>query len=99
MLNEDLTGDLDCACGTWIGHWEKYAEKPATHCTVDGCAKPAEDGAHITLLSTDPAEMRAGIWIAPMCHEHNTQFGKEFNSKPYTTFVNAIPAVTCEKLS
>ena len=96
MQNENNTSGLDCACESWIVHWSKYAGSEATHCSVDGCDEDATDGAHVSLPKADDALHRVGVWIAPMCHEHNTQFGQRLMSKVGTMFVCADPVLTCE---
>ncbi|MBW7566297.1 hypothetical protein KIF53_09430 [Chromobacterium subtsugae] len=88
MTNEKGTGEDDCPCGSWIEHWSNHSGVSGViTCFVLGCKKVATDGAHVTL---DHVAKKSGgfrTFIAPMCHEHNCQFGQDFQAKPNSVFV------------
>lgn len=43
MKNLNGTSDKNCSCGSWLGHWKKFAKTSTTpKCHVQGCESQAE---------------------------------------------------------
>jgi len=57
--------------GAMIDGWkEKRGIEGGVSCCVHGCHAWATDGAHVTVGSGTK------IYIVPMCHKHNCQYGQ-----------------------
>lgn len=96
MKNLNGTSDKNCSCGSWLGHWKKFAKTSTTpKCHVQGCESQAEIGAHVILPNMKNESLRKLNYIAPMCKSHNGQPDTEFKSKPDSVFVSANKALTC----
>ncbi|EHU0329790.1 hypothetical protein RUX70_004440 [Vibrio vulnificus] len=97
IKNAKGTGDRSCKCASWIKHWEKYSNKSANKCVVDGCNNSANVGAHITRPNAKSEDYKTHPYIVPFCSSHNGKHGEEFYSKINTTFVWANVKETCGK--
>lgn len=69
------TGGRECACGSWLKHWEKFGGMPVPYiCPVQGCQQRTTVGAHVrkdgrtTVGIVDQTD-----YIVPMCIWHNQQ--------------------------
>ena len=83
--NKGRTSDRDVPGGSWKAYWKTQSDQACPDfCCVEGCAKKATDGAHMYCPSVDRRE-----WIIPTCHEHNMQYGAEFNLDYIPAFVSA----------
>lgn len=88
--NKNGTSDRECACGSWIKHWEKISKRDfPTKCSVKGCNEKASLGAHVISNSV------SGEWIAPLCASCNKR-SDEFSLKPGTILVSANKKLTFE---
>jgi len=59
----------------WKEFWEKHTDQTADICHVVGCGEDAEDGAHVNRIDVKDDNK---VYIVPMCHKCNCQFGQEF---------------------
>ncbi|MDR2580035.1 MAG: hypothetical protein LBC85_03465 [Fibromonadaceae bacterium] len=93
--NKSGTGSRTCSCGSWQAHWENFSKRRRSFalqkCSVLGCSKPAEHGAHIFRAEDGMTE-----WIAPLCAECNSHSNTEaFPLKIGTALVSANKKETC----
>lgn len=95
VKNLNGTSDRDCACGTWIQHWEKFSGTTAGICARSVCLNTATVGAHVKKsIGDDHAH-----YIAPMCHACNGKRDAIFNLRDDTRLIPANVAETCAKPS
>ena len=90
--NKSKTKDLKCSrCESWIRHWENCSgnDRPKV-CSIKGCTNPVTDGSHVI----NP-EVR-GVWIAPTCHQCNTDFEAVFELNKNVLLVNANTEYSCK---
>ncbi|MGD1336079.1 hypothetical protein ACP6H1_27175 [Vibrio harveyi] len=93
VRNQGGTGERSCSCGTWLKHWEKFAESKANQCRVSGCTNKAIVGAHVRRPYA--ANPRVN-YIIPMCSVHNGQNSDvDMTIQAHTTFVLANVSETC----
>ena len=95
IKNANATASRSCSCGSWLKHWEKYSNNEAGTCSVDGCDKQADAGAHVTRPNAKSDKLKTSPYIVPMCSSHNAQHGETFDSKAPVTFVWANVEETC----
>lgn len=95
IQNANSTAMRSCSCGGWLQHWEKYSKQKADRCSVAGCSKRADVGAHVTRPWAKSDAYRTAPYIIPMCSSHNGQRGETFASKAPVTFVWANVTETC----
>lgn len=96
LKNENGTSTRpNCACGSWIDHWEKLSGLKAGICSVDGCNLAGTEGAHITRPKAKDEDYRMHSFIVPMCKAHNGKHGETLISKSGITFVWANVQKTC----
>lgn len=85
-------------CGTWLDHLVRLSGKTPGNCSIEGCDKPATDGAHVLRPLARKDEYRNHSYILPMCHSHNMSTD-QLIVKPGSTFVWANVSETCGKIS
>ncbi len=93
LRNINGTSGRDCACGSWLKHWETFAGRSAPeYCPVDGCLEKRLVGAHVQNdSSTDKS-----WFIAPLCAKHNAKAGS-LSVPDWVVLVSANLSLTCEK--
>ena len=66
--NIEDTAQEDCACGTWLQHWENYSpDELPKKCVAKGCNNNVEVGAHVQkVLGNDNT-----AYIVPFCQSCN----------------------------
>lgn len=71
VTNQSGTGNKKCRCGTWIDHWEQYADDDASVCSEVACKESNElVGAHVRTTKGKP------VRIVPLCNSHNGSHNK-----------------------
>ncbi len=80
VKNIQGTSQNSCNCSSWLSHWGIYSSGThslLTTCSVLGCAKMAEVGAHVALTAGLGALSGFGSkwYIVPMCKSHNAESG------------------------
>ena len=73
----------------WLTKYKEhfgYLESEALNCCVFGCGETATDGAHVWKCDSNGtrSESDKKLYIVPMCHEDNLQYGKHFDTKADT---------------
>jgi len=92
LKNINGTSQLNCSCGSWLKHWEKFSGQTVVYCPVDGCLRTDLVGAHVQL-----ADGYDTAWyIYPMCAAHNQADGILTVSDTYK-LVSANKKETCER--
>lgn len=83
----------NCACGTWLDHWNKFSGQAApVHCPLLMCVEKTEVGAHVH------KEGSAGkTYILPLCKRHASQPGETIVVNDYLPLVSANVTETCAK--
>lgn len=90
--NKKGTAERACSCGSWKQHWINYSGQSWPYiCSVEGCYKTAEMGAHVYNSNFGAKE-----YIIPTCTSCN---GKDetFSIKAGTVPVPANVSETCGK--
>ena len=89
VKNVNGTAQARCACGTWLGHWQKFSGYTANYCVANGCANTDLVGAHVQKAGD-------GNWyIVPLCNAHN-QSSRELDIFDSCPLVSANRSQTCE---
>ena len=93
-LTVDTPDTSNCACGTWLDHWNKFSGQAAPHhCPLLMCVDPTEVGAHVR---------KEGVadnttYILPLCKRHASQPGETIVVNDYLPLVSANVTETCAK--
>lgn len=67
IKNINGTSDNICKCGSWLRHWERFSDRPATYCGEGRCTEKATIGSHV-----QKADSTDNDWyIIPLCELHN----------------------------
>lgn len=90
VKNINGTSDRDCACGSWLKHWENFSGDKAYYCSELNCFDKDLVGAHV-----QKANSNDDYWyIVPLCRLHNAHRGElDVNQQ----LVSANRSKTCEK--
>lgn len=73
LKNINGTHDTNCACGSWLKHWEKFSGQSIKYCPVSSpfCLNTDLVGAHV-----QKADGSDNKWyILPLCSVHNQSKG------------------------
>lgn len=94
LHNINGTSDTQCACGSWLKHWEEFGNqvKPS-YCPASRCLNRDLVGAHVQ-KGGNATDQR--WYIYPLCGDHNKQTGELDVSDNYG-LVPANKQETCEK--
>lgn len=74
----------------WLAKYKKKlgcSDNAELDCCVLGCGETADDGAHVWKCDANGTQTDKALYIVPMCHEHNLQYGKHFDTKAGTKAV------------
>ncbi len=92
IKNINRASQHDCACGSWLRHWEEFSGQRISYCPVFGCLNRDLVGAHVQ-VAADPE----GRWfVYPLCQTHSQSPGELAVSDTYF-LVSANKRHTCEK--
>jgi hypothetical protein len=86
------TSGENCACDSWLKHWEKFSGQTTTWCQANGCAKTDVVGAHVQRVDIYDSKE----YIYPLCNSCNQKEGS-FEVSDFYKLVSADKAETCEK--
>lgn len=89
-VNGDAKRSKQCACGTWLNHWENCTGKSLpSSCYVTGCTRTDLVGAHITKVAGDNTQ-----YIVPICKACNNN-PDDFKIPDNTSLALASQSKTC----
>lgn len=91
VRNINGTSDNECACGSWLKHWENGSRKKAGGCSAWLCSNPAVVGAHVQKEDA----WDKSWYILPFCEDHNARRGESVDVYSSVEFVSANVSDTC----
>lgn len=93
MKVKNINGTMarECACGSWLDHWQTFSRLSLTFCPVDDCTNLSDVGAHVQ--KDDPTD--DGWYVVPLCSAHNAQVGASVVIAYWIKLVSADVAETC----
>lgn len=83
---------VNCKCGSWLNHWERFSGQKTSFCIVTDCLETELVGAHVqrdTLYDKNS-------YVIPLCKMHNKSKSVLEISDIYV-LVPANKKKTCEK--
>lgn len=93
VRNVNGTSGLNCGCGSWFKHWEKFSGQPTPpSCREVICRNAAEVGAHVQAESLSDSKW----YIVPLCNAHN-KAAQTLEIMNGTSLVPANVIETCAK--
>ena len=92
VKNLNPTPHYNCACGTWLKHWQKFSTLKAPICAAANCVEKATVGTHIQ--KADSADI--AWYVVPFCEQHS-QSTAEMQIADNYKLVIASPQHTCER--
>lgn len=93
VKNVKGTSDKSCSCGSWLNHWKKFSGKTLSSTCATGCLEDATVCAHVQKEGSSDR----GIYIVPLCDEHNQETRAMEINESKTPLVSANINETCGK--
>lgn len=90
MVHNTAGTECNCGCGSWLNHWERYAEQTPVLCSNLFCMGDAETGGFV-IKEGDTETVR---YVIPLCVPC-TEKPDPFVIRPSTRFIPAAKKMNC----